>query len=432
MDTSATPNSGIEPQKAGIAIKVFGVGSAGINVMEQMVTRGCSAMTFAAINTDSRNLAKSSATEKIHLEIKMLRGLGTGGDPERGVAAAEENAEKLKAACAGADVIFILAGLGGGAGTGITPVLARVAKETGALVLGFVTTPFDCEGRRRQTLARLGLEALKAAADGVICLPNQMVCKLIDENTSVVDTFRITNELLGDGLVGVWRLLTQPSLIEIHFADVCALFRDRHAESFFAFAEAMGPTRSREAMDKLLAHPMLAAGEMLAESETALVSLMGGPDLTMAEINRVMEHLQRHCEHAQVIMGAAVDESFRDRLAITLIASRKSHDPHAELTEPPAKTEELDTQLLTRTATARPGSRFVPPPPDLPPEQVEQLLKRRAPGSPRPRRNPLKMLQAQLPLEIVSKGRFDKSEPTIHAGEDLDVPTYIRRGVALN
>jgi len=424
----------VEPvARQGVFIKVFGVGTAGMNVLEQLMTRNLSALSYSAINTDPAALAKSSAAEKIHLDTKVMRGLGTGGDPERGAVAARENEDKLRSACAGANVVFILTGLGGGAGSGISPVLAEIAKESGSLVLGFVTMPFDCEGRHRQKLAQHSLSVLKGAADGVICLPNQKVCKLIDENTSVTDTFRITNELLADGLCGVWRLLTQPGLIEIHFGSICEVFRNRHAESTFAVAEARGNTRSREVTEKLLAHPMLDGGENLAESETILISLTGGPDLTMAEINRIMEQVQRHCEHAQVIMGAGISEDYRDRIAVTLIASRKPQEEAGQNPEPVAgsgRTEDLDTQLITRTRTVRTSSRFVPPAPTLPPEQLEQLLKRQGVG--RVRKTASKLRQGQLPLEIISKGRFDKSEPTIHRGEDLDVPTYIRRGMALN
>jgi cell division protein FtsZ len=303
-------------------------------------------------------------------------------------------------------------------------------------VLAFVTTPFECEGGRRQDLAQQGLAELKAAADGVICLPNQKVLKLIDENTSVLETFKITNALLADGVLGVWRLLRHSGLIEIHFSDLCALLRDRHAESSFAVAESAGPARSREALDKLFAHPMFEGGQMLGESEAVLVSLLGGPDLTMAEVNRVMEQISRQCEHAQVVMGAAIDESFRDRLAITLIAARKNPEPAEPEHRFAGNGEGLDTQLLTRTATSRPGSRFVPPAPALPPDKVGELLARQnhghGRGGVRARNKASKLRQSQLPLEIVSKGRFDNSEPTIHKGEDLDVPTYIRRGVALN
>ena len=417
-----------------IALKVFGVGGAGVAVVEKLISRGLDAASAVAVNTDAHSLAASSAAEKVHLETTLLRGLGTGGDPDRGRAVAEEQFPRLKALCDGADLVFIVAGLGGGAGTGISQVLARAAKQARALTLAFVTTPFDCEGSRRQRLAQLGLEALNLEADGVICLPNQKVFKLIDENTSVLETFKITNELLAEGVRGVWRLLTQPGLIPIHFSDLCSLLRDSHAENFFAAVEASGPARSRELVDKLLAHPMLDGGQILGESHAVLVSLIGGPDLTMAEVNRVMEQVNRHCEQAQVIMGAAIDENFRDRLALTVIVRRKDVESSQMHNRRSGDGEQLDTQLLDRSSTARPGSRFVPPAPALPQDKMEQLLARQARTAPRKHsgRSASKLRQTQLALEIVSKGRFEKSEPTIHKGEDLDVPTYIRRGVALN
>src|SRR5262245_45563115 len=285
------PLSSCEPGAASAAksliVKLFGVGGAGVNAIEHMIVGGCDRASFVAVNTDAHSLAGSSAREKIHLETRLLRGLGSGGDPDRGRDAAQGRFAELKALCEGVDVVFVVAGLGGGAGTGVSPVLARAAKETGALVLGFVTTPFECEGGRRMRLACDGMDELKTAADGVICLPNQKVFKLIDENTSVLETFKITNQLLAEGVRGVWRLLSQPGLIEIHFSDLAALVRDRHVESSFAVAEAQGPARSREVIEKLLAHPMLDGGQMLAESGAVLVSLIGGPDLAMAEVNRV-------------------------------------------------------------------------------------------------------------------------------------------------
>jgi cell division protein FtsZ len=410
------------------------VGTAGINILEQLAKAALPGIALAAVNTDAKSLAASSAVEKICLEAKPSRGAGTGGDPKRGRAVAEENLPKLKQACEGRDVVFLVTGLGGGAGTGISPVLAQAARESGALVIAFAAMPFDCEGNRRLKQAQLGLEQLKAASDGVICLPNQKIFKLIDENTSVVETFRILNELLTEGVSGIWRLMAHKGLIEIHFADLCALLRDRHGESSFATAEAAGATRSREVLDKLFAHPLLDAGKALTESDAVLVSLTGGPDLSMLEVNRVMEHINGKCERAQVIMGAAIDEAFRERLAITLIAVRRSETllEKAGVEEqsymPVRPTDDLDTQLLKREDTPRPQSRFVPPAPELPPEKMEQLVTRQT----RSRKSSSKMRQTQLPLEIISKGRFDKSEPTIHKGEDLDVPTYIRRGVSLN
>jgi cell division protein FtsZ len=224
---------------------------------------------------------------------------------------------------------------------------------------------------------------------------------------------------------GVWHLLTRPGLIQIHFDDLCALVRDRHSESVFACVEASGAGRSREVVEKLLAHPLLDEGRALAESDAVLVSLVGGKDLTMAEVNRVMEQISRQCERAEIIMGAAIDATLKNKLSATVIAARHN---------PVAKTEMaggLMETLSARGATSRSVVRANPPVPSFSPEQREQMVARHSGGG-RSRRNSSKMLQAQLPLAIISKGRFDKSEPTIHKGEDLDIPTYIRRGVALN
>ena len=407
-------------------IKIFGIGGAGVILGDALNQGEFSSAGFVAIDTDAQSLAASSATVKIQLETKLLRGLGTGGDPERGYALAEEQFPVLKAACEGADVVFIVAGLGGGAGSGVSPVLARAAKEAGALVLAFVTLPFICEGNRRQQQAAQCMDRLKPVADGVICLPNQKAFKLIDENTSVLETFRITGSLLVEGIRGVWQLLTRPGLIQIHFDDLCGLVRDRHSESAFAFVETSGAGRSREIIEKLLAHPLLDEGRALASANAVLVSLTGGKDLTMAEVNRVMEKISSHCEGAQIIMGAAIDAAMANKLSVALIAAKNS-DLKNDLLPSAAMEQHLVPGLAETSGEGMPAGSRLDRRGAPQPYQREPVVSRS-----RLRRDKSKMLQAQLPLAIVSKGRFDKSEPTIHKGEDLDIPTYIRRGVPLN
>lgn len=413
---AAVPEAAPKP-----AVKIFGVGGAGVKLLDTLNAQEFAGAGFVAVDTDASSLAASNATVKIHLETKLLRGLGTGGDPERGRALAEDQFSTLKSACDGANTVLIIAGLGGGAGSGISPVIARAAKETGALVLAFVTLPFTCEGNRRLQQAQQGFEQLKSFADGAICLPSQKTFKLIDDNTSVLDTFRITGALLAEGVRGVWRLLMRPGLIQIHFNDLCALVRDRHSESAFALVEAGGPARAREVVEKLVKHPLLDEGRALADADAVLVSLLGGKDLTMADVGRVMEQIGRYCEHAQIIMGAAVDVEMKGRLSVTLIAAKNA----ATKAESPTVAPE---EMGLRDTAPRGAARAVPASPALTLEQREQIALRHG----RPRRPVTKMLQTQLPLAIVSKGRFDKSEPTIHKGEDLDIPTYIRRGVSLN
>ena len=396
----------------GPVVKIFGVGNAGVILLDALDTPEFANAQFVAVNTDATSLAVSEVTVKIHLENKLLRGLGSGGDAERGRAIAEEQFSTLKAACEGANVVFILAGLGGGAGSGISPVLARAAREAGALVLAFTLLPFDCEGNRREHQARHSLDQIKSAADGVICLPCQNIFKLIDENTSLLETFRVTGGLLIEGVRGIWQLLTRPGLIQVHFSDVCALLRDRHAENAFAFVEAAGPGRAREVVEKILAHPLLEEGRVLAESEAVLVSLTAGKDLSMAEVNRVMDQVKRQCIHAQIIMGASVDLTAREKLCVAVIAA-KSGGALAKPVEEPIRTSSRTPSNHPAPATTS-GTR----------EPVSNRGMRA--------RKPNKLVQSQLPLTIVSKGRFDKSEPTIHQGEDLDVPTFLRRGVAMN
>ena len=428
-----------------LSIKVIGVGGAGCNAVNHLASESLAGISFAVLNTDAAALGQSAVETQLVLGAKSTRGLGAGGDPEQGQAAAEEDIEPIRSLCQGADMIFVVAGLGGGTGTGASPVVARIAREAGALVLGVVMLPFDCEGHRRQRQALLGLHELKGVADGVICLPNQKVFKLIDQKTSLLEAFHLTNELVAQGVRGIWRLLSRPALINVDFADLCAVTRGKHGESSLATAEAKGENRAREVMERLFAHPLIEDGQALTEAQGVLVCIAGGPEMAMSDVNRIMEQINRHCEQAHIIMGAAVDEELRDYLIVTVVASRRqgraeiahtstsvSARKSDEATASSHSEAELESQLHNPGNKSRPPSRFVAPPPALTPEKREQLLTQQAASGARQRRNASRMRQGQLPLEIISKGRFEKSEPTIHHGQDLDVPTYIRRGVALN
>jgi cell division protein FtsZ len=405
-------------------IKVFGVGGGGGNAVNHIARSPFEGVEFIALNTDAAALSQLNIPTKIVLGEKLTRGMGAGGDPERGRAAAEEDASRLKSLCEGADVVFIAAGMGGGTGTGASPVLARIAKESGALVLGLLVLPFEWEGSRRIRQAILGLHEMKAAADGVICLPNQKLFKLIDEKTSMIETFAMTHELLAQGVRGIWRMLMRPGLINVDFADLCSVTRGKHSENSLATAEACDENRAKEVVEKLLKHPLLDGGQALTEAGSVLISIVGGPDLTMADVNRVMEQLNRQSEGAHIIMGAAIEESFAGKISITLVASRRPASEHAANAGP----TEYDRQLVeTPSQGERSPSRIVAPAPPTTPETAEKLL-----NGARGKRKVTKLKQGQLPLEIVSKGRFEKSEPTVVQGQDLDMPTYIRRGMPLN
>jgi cell division protein FtsZ len=420
-------------------VKIIGVGTAGTLIVDGLDRAEFAPAEFAFVNTDSS--AQVGPQKQLLLETKQLRGLGTGGDPERGRKLAEENFDALKALCADAEVVLLVAGLGGGAGSGVLPVLARAAREHGALALVFVSLPFECEGNRRAQQAQLAVAQLQKVCDGVLCLPNEKAFQLLPANVGFLDAFHRTTEFLVDGLRGVWRLLQHRGLIEIHFEDLCAVLRERHGESHFATVEAIGAERTNEVIAKIPAHPLLDGGKALESAASVIVSILGGSELSMTDVNRVMADIKQRSPNARVIMGAAVAEEFRERLIVTIIAT---HSRKAEPTKmaAPATTEddapepsaEFGTELLHPTEPERPKSRIVPPVPALSLEQREEIISKQTGKPTRARKHQTgpRMRQTTLPLDIVNKGRFDKSEPTIHKGEDLDLPTYIRRGIALN
>jgi cell division protein FtsZ len=349
--------------------------------------------------------------------------------------AAEEELPALRALCQGYSLVFILAGLGGGSGTGIAPVVARVAREAGASVFGFVTAPFECEGTRRQQQALVGLHRLKTVADGVLCLPNEKMLLMTDDRTTLLQAFRASSEHIRDAVTCIWNLLTRPGLLNVSFADICAVLRGPNLESAFARVEVEGADRAEEALRLLMAHPLLARGETLRRAESLLVSFSAGSNLGMGETRRIMEELNRRSDGARVVVGASVDENGGDRLTVTLVASSRQlvlHEPteeaaDARMASSVAATPEAEG--ASEDGPARTARRMAPLPPELTPELTDQLMSRTATRAKGGRRKPQ---QVPLPFEIITKGRFEKCEPTIRRGHNLDQPTFLRRGVTLN
>lgn len=422
------------PAPKGPVIRILGIGGAGCNAIGALAPDD--AADCFAVDTDARALEAARAARKSHLGASRARGLSAGGDPEIGRAAAEEEYAKLRALCAGADIVFIFAGMGGGTGTGAAPLLARAAKESGALVLAIAAMPFDFEGGRRQRQALLGLQQLRAEADAVICLPNQKLLRMIDAKAGAAECFKLADRLFAEGAGAIRRMLCSPGLVRVDMAALGAATRDARAQSALALAEASGENRAAVLFEKLMASPML-DGRVLEESEAALVSLAGGPDLTMAEVDVFMGLLNQRLPDAQVIFGAAIDPALQGRMSVALIASGARSDlaapplPAAAALESRMPTSErsapelLDPQL----PPVRQINQFIPPAPALGNERREQLFNRQ--GSGRARRKTPKN-QKELPFDIISRGRFEKCEPTIRNGEDLDVPTFIRRHVVMN
>jgi cell division protein FtsZ len=441
------------PSNSRLTVKIIGVGGAGGNVVQQLQATDLAALPSLIAHTNSRVLADWTHENKVLLGENRARNQGAGGDVEFGRNAAEDARRAITDFCKDADLVFVVAGLGGGTGGGAAPAISKMAREAGALVLGLATMPFEFEGSRRREQAKASMRDFRAAADAVITLPNQRMTSIFDQNTPMRDAFKLTNNLLAQGIRGIWQMLARPGLVNVDFAYLYSIVRGKNAESAFASAEANGDMRARDVVEKLVGSPLLDEGHVLAQSTDILVSIVGGADMTIADVNKIMEQLQRRAETANLIMGAAIDEAYEGRLCLTVVATRNAHEPVAEkpgmgaptprsvkpATPKEAKeaTEhkesheaEFETNFLNASQTRRSSSRFAAPPPPSTPENTAELLSKQSGG--KTRKTASKAKQQTLNLEIVSKGRFEKSEPTIHRGEDLDVPTYVRRGVALN
>jgi cell division protein FtsZ len=392
----------VETGRKGLRLKVLGVGSAGCRIAEHLEAEGLGGQVEVfALNADAQALNECRVEKKFSIGAKLTGGLGTGGEPERGKAAAMEDIADLETVCGGADMVFVLAGLGGGTGTGAAPLIAATAKSLGALVVAFVTTPFSCEGKRREQQAAAGQRELRNAADGMVCLPNQQVFKLINEDTSLAETFKTTNEYVAKGVGAIWRMVSESGLIDVDFADLCSLLRGREVNSSFATVESSGPNRVRDAVDRLLAHPLLDDGLALEQAEALLVSVAGSSSLSMKEVNGLMEQLGRRCGSANVKMGATVNDAMGDRLSVTVIAANGATEPCLE--EEPGLAEGKGDEPVSIAAPV---------------------------GAWR-RRKANRMAHPELNLHSRPNNPFTESEPTMRDGEDLDIPTFVRRGMVL-
>jgi len=420
-----------------IRLKIFGVGGAGGHTVSQIAaTRSqgnhtLEGVDLIAVNTDLQALNEINGVEKVQIGAAVTHGLGAGGEPEIGARSAQNDGERIEALAQGADVVFLTAGLGGGTGTGASPTVARIAKEQGALVLAFVALPFSFEGERRKQQALSGLEQLKAQADAVVCIPNDKIFRIAGADASVVDAFRRADENIILGVQAVWQLLSRKGLINLDFADLRTTLGAKHCDGLFSYGQGEGANRARDAVKSLLESPLLDGGDVLAKAEGVLVSILGGPDLTLADVQKTVEPISRQASRAHVIMGAAIDETYRGKLAVTVIAAANIA-PRRVVAQP------IPVKPLTfpRPGDAAPshGARTSPTPvaavtsATTPKVVVEEAPK---PELVTAQKSASKPKQETLPLEGVSRGRFDKSEPTLYNGEDLDVPTFIRRGVSV-
>jgi cell division protein FtsZ len=300
-------------------IRVVGVGGAGLNAVNRMIDAGISSVEFVAVNTDMQQLQISDAPVKIHIGRDLTQGLGSGADPEVGRRAAEESYDQLKNALRGSDMVFVTAGEGGGTGTGAAPVVARIARELGALTVGIVTTPFRFEGSRRKSSSDQGVDELRAACDTVIVIPNDRLLEVLDRSTSMLDAFKIADDVLRQGVQGITDLITMPGLINLDFADVRTVMRDA-GSALMGIGFATGEDRAKQAAERALKSPLI--DTEIVGARGILLSIAGGEDLTLLEVNDAAEAVrQAATDDTNIIFGATVDERLAGQVWVTVVAT---------------------------------------------------------------------------------------------------------------
>ena len=312
-------------------IKVVGVGGAGLNAVNRMIDAGISEVDFVAVNTDSQALQMSDAPSKIHIGRELTKGLGSGSDPDVGRRSAEEGYDQLKNALRGADMVFVAAGEGGGTGSGAAPVVAKIARDLGALTVGIVTTPFKFEGTKRRTQADQGVQALRAACDTTIVIPNDRLLEVLDRSTSMLDAFKVADDVLRQGVQGITDLITLPGLINLDFADVRTIMSNSGTALMGIGFSSTGDNRAREAAERALRSPLI--DEEITGATGILLSVAGGDDMTLIEVNEAAEVIRAAAtEETNIIFGATVDDRLTGQVWVTVVATgigrgRRAHRP---------------------------------------------------------------------------------------------------------
>jgi cell division protein FtsZ len=300
-------------------IRVVGVGGGGLNAVNRMIEAGISQVEFIAVNTDIQQLRMCEAPIKLHIGRELTQGLGSGSDPELGRQAAEEGYDQIKHVLRGSDMVFVTAGEGGGTGTGAAPVVARIAREVGALSVGIVTLPFRFEGTRRRSQAETGIAELREVCDTVIVIPNDRLLEVLERSTSMLDAFRIADDVLRQGVQGICDLITMPGLINLDFADVRTIMQDA-GSAIMGIGFATGENRAKEAAGRALRSPLI--DTEIVSARGILLSIAGGDDLTLLEVNEAAEVVREAAtEETNIIFGATIDERLAGQIWVTVIAT---------------------------------------------------------------------------------------------------------------
>jgi len=459
-----------------IPIKVVGIGGAGSNALDRIVLDGMDKSDIVAINTDVQSLAGSVAAHKVQLGRSVTRGLGAGGDPQLGYEAALESADEIRQALVDARIIFICTGLGGGTGSGAAPVVAQLAREHGGLVIVFATLPFSFEGKRRAEQAQNSFDQLNQIANAVICFENDRMGDMVAPKAGIHQAFAAADQMISQSVRSITSLIQRPGLIRIGFDALLAALRSPSGRCLFGFGESDSDNRAHDALTQALKNPLMDRGRMLADASHVLVQVSGGPGMTLTEVEILMQDLGKHIrDETQIIFGTSVDSRMGNRLSVTLISSLGADDETkvvapkrvvvskpappppapplweaveeappviAAEEEPAPVADEIAFTPQLIEAELKPFEQVEPEPvssapeePEIeePPPQPRVILPKKKPAifkepNPVAEKKP-QARQEMMQFEPVTRGRFEKSEPTIVEGQDLDVPTFLRKNV---
>ncbi|MSU49967.1 MAG: cell division protein FtsZ [Opitutus sp.] len=407
-----------------VAIKLVGIGGAGSNAVDRLKMENLERLQLAVINTDRQALGSSPVQDKIMIGMGVTRGLGAGGDPDLGREAAEADREKISAVVKDCDLVFLVTGMGGGTGSGAAPVVAEIAAETGAVVIAFVTMPFSFEGGRRLKQAEEGLRALRQVCDAVIPLPNDVLLQEAAENETVLDSFARADAWIGRGVRSIWSMLFKTGLINLDFAALRQAFQHRGGKTLFSLGEGQGENAVADAIASLKLCPLLHTPDFSRKADRLLVNILGGADLTLPKVNEIMTAItDQFGRDSHIIMGAVIDEDMASRVEICVIGTSDMGGrgmPQRRLVAPGVKGKGSSSGgavLRNETPAAHPPANVPGPAPEFDLKVVHGA----------------KPSQEEFGFgEVESRGHFEKTDRNLFDGQDLDVPTYLRKGIKIS
>ncbi|WP_221030969.1 cell division protein FtsZ [Actomonas aquatica] len=415
-----------------VSIKVIGLGGAGGNVVDRLKMENLDRLRLAAINTDLQALNSSPLEEKVLIGSAITRGLGAGGDPDLGFDAAESDREKIAEVVRDCDLVFLIAGMGGGTSSGAAPIVADVASEAGALVIAFVTMPFSFEGGRRGKQAEEGLLALRRSCDAVITLPNDILLQEASEGETALDSFARADAWIGQAVRSVWAMLFRTGLINLDFATLRQAFHTRGGKTLFGLGQGEGPDAVAQAIASLDMCPLLATPEHARKADRLLVNIVGGTDLKLSKVNEIMSAVtERYGRDSHVIMGAVIDEDLQGRVEVCVIGTsdiggrlppRRPSSSRGRSNAGAASPVGVRVADIARVETPEPAAASGA-------TEVEK-----AGAKARGKRPAADESQNEFFFQNLAenRGHFERTDRNLFEGQDLDVPTYLRKGIKIN